>query len=872
MAIRINNLLLPYSDVEILALFKKLNDIPLEGIQGVDGREIQLRATELAIQWKYNTEEEWQYLISLEQIRGLQGEKGEKGDKGLKGDMGEKGDKGDTGLKGDKGDTGSQGIQGHTGDTGATGKDGKSLEFQWRGTELGVRQEGEVTFQYVDLKGEGMEGLGLPEIQVSITEPVDENILLWAEVDENGSLTGDAELDDRIVELNNKIKETDNKANITGIEVASARTTVKGEECENLDKRLLKDFSDVKASIDNINYIEGNGTLDRTLSGELRDIVVEGGTHQNLKNRFDVSTWQGITRTTHISFSNNMIKPSTIYTVIFEVTEVVLDGISAINVIVGDYDGPITITNTVSSPGLYVAKITTNSIIRYGGWLAIKGTSGQWTGSSVNRKMVISDTVRILEGDYTNKPIPPYFEGIESVAEREKIGDKYQLPIKVIGKNLFDGVCDLTAIGNKGYGETYIENQKYVYDGTNITEKNNYGLALANLKLPKNKTLTMTYKHSILEGTSTYANLRTRVYGNNGSSEVVIKESTTGILTFETGIYDSYRINFYIGFGENKCKFNLWDIQLEEGTTSTQYEPYKEQSKTVLLNEPLRSLPNGVKDIACLDKGYVDRLVDKSVFTGEVNESWVYATKVDNTLRFYSLEPRNYKKAGKNTLFSNRLPYVHNEGDSSVGISDYNTDGRVYLKIDSGLLQTEDVQGLRGLLQKWKNENNPLTMYYEKATPIQEPVPKLTLKSYEGKTYLGTTNYIQPVVKAKALTNVSVLLSSLRVENEELKSNNEMLKIANEGLVKGHNVQDIKIGDTEEALNYLLMDSIGMNMYSLKNRDKREVNRMESYLAKQIYQGRLDYDEVVKKYPQFKDGIDKLLQEYVENGGIIYKQ
>ncbi|MGL5718770.1 MAG: hypothetical protein ACRCX2_37550, partial [Paraclostridium sp.] len=120
MAIRINNLLLPYSDVEILALFKKLNDIPLEGIQGVDGREIQLRATELAIQWKYNTEEEWQYLISLEQIRGLQGEKGEKGDKGLKGDMGEKGDKGDTGLKGDKGDTGSQGIQGHTGDTGAT--------------------------------------------------------------------------------------------------------------------------------------------------------------------------------------------------------------------------------------------------------------------------------------------------------------------------------------------------------------------------------------------------------------------------------------------------------------------------------------------------------------------------------------------------------------------------------------------------------------------------------------------------------------------------------------------------------------------------------------------------------------------------------
>lgn len=44
-----------------------------------------------------------------------------------------------------KGEQGIQGIQGLT---------GKGLEFNWRGTELGVRIEGDIDYIYVDLKGE----------------------------------------------------------------------------------------------------------------------------------------------------------------------------------------------------------------------------------------------------------------------------------------------------------------------------------------------------------------------------------------------------------------------------------------------------------------------------------------------------------------------------------------------------------------------------------------------------------------------------------------------------------------------------------------------------------------------------------------------
>ena len=37
---------------------------------------------------------------------------------------------------------------------GDTGNTGKGLEFNWNGTQLGVRVEGDATYQYVNLKGE----------------------------------------------------------------------------------------------------------------------------------------------------------------------------------------------------------------------------------------------------------------------------------------------------------------------------------------------------------------------------------------------------------------------------------------------------------------------------------------------------------------------------------------------------------------------------------------------------------------------------------------------------------------------------------------------------------------------------------------------
>lgn len=41
---------------------------------------------------------------------------------------------------------------------------------------------------------------------------------------------------------------------------------------------------------------------------------------------------------------------------------------------------------------------------------------------------------------------------------------------------------------------------------------------------------------------------------------------------------------------------------------------------------------------------------------------------------------------------------------------------------------------------------------------------------------------------------------------------------------------------------------------------------MAKYLAQRIYQGKLDYKAVIKKYPEYKKEIDAYLEEWGWNG------
>lgn len=67
---------------------------------GVDAREIELRKSATAIQWRYTGDETWNDLVALAEITGAQGEQGIQGEKGEAGAQGEQGPAGEPGKDG----------------------------------------------------------------------------------------------------------------------------------------------------------------------------------------------------------------------------------------------------------------------------------------------------------------------------------------------------------------------------------------------------------------------------------------------------------------------------------------------------------------------------------------------------------------------------------------------------------------------------------------------------------------------------------------------------------------------------------------------------------------------------------------------------
>lgn len=97
---------------------------------GADAREIELRKSATAIQWRYTGDETWNDLVALAEITGAQGEqgipgpKGEPGAAGAQGEQGIQGPAGPAGPQGEPGPKGEQGIQGLQGPTGPQGEPG----------------------------------------------------------------------------------------------------------------------------------------------------------------------------------------------------------------------------------------------------------------------------------------------------------------------------------------------------------------------------------------------------------------------------------------------------------------------------------------------------------------------------------------------------------------------------------------------------------------------------------------------------------------------------------------------------------------------------------------------------------------------------
>ncbi|MBI6069395.1 BppU family phage baseplate upper protein [Clostridium perfringens] len=338
----------------------------------------------------------------------------------------------------------------------------------------------------------------------------------------------------------------------------------------------------------------------------------------------------------------------------------------------------------------------------------------------------LSNEIILLEGDWTGKKAPEYFEGIKSFGESEQEGDKYKISILSHGKNIYNGE------------DLYIykpEEKWRVIDIPNIP------------KFELGKTYKVSYKTTesvILKIILTYEN-NEDAYSSSESPLVIAKGK--GKVT---------RLRFYIeesDYSTNK-KFIITNIQIEEGTQVTPYEPYKSDKKDILIKEPLHE-----GNYLYEDNGQVKvyKEAKKYIFNGD--ENWSKHSNSGNGLFVAIIWDGFSDCSPTSSVICNKLK---NERTTSKENVIYFVSKCPIITVSEKTIGGDTVEHFKTWLK-----SNPIEIIYQLATPTVEVVENcvdIDLDTYQDKTYFSINNTIPGTLDFKVPSNLGSSLQNLAKE------------------------------------------------------------------------------------------------------------
>ena len=350
-------------------------------------------------------------------------------------------------------------------------------------------------------------------------------------------------------------------------------------------------------------------------------------------------------------------------------------------------------------------------------------TNGTFTTpSTMNNKLMIANgtvtDLMFIEGDVTSKTIP-YFKGIKSAFE-----DEDKIEVLSTGKNLLNHNHIKTS---SEFGMTLsVVGNKLKLTGTPIRS---YGIHNISKKLKKGSKY---YFYVTVDGVKRN-DIGFRLWGYEGSN-LVINVANGGSVLLSKDV-DVCLVWENLTVGETKTFENI-EVMIEQSSESTSYEPYKQNITKIPLLSPLRSLPNGVKDEVILDrenhKAKIIQRVGKVVLNGSEVISLDYPHAYNDTIAF---------KVGNTSL-----PNKDNGGIISDTLKGVDGDG--YWLKDEENIMTANLNNFKGRILRSKLtlqnaegvkrhlQQNPLTVYYELATPV------ITEVDLEGFPYIYKDGHI----------------------------------------------------------------------------------------------------------------------------------
>lgn len=651
---------------------------------------------------------------------------------------------------------------------------------------------------------------------------------------------------------------------------------------EDVAKPLVEDLSQYDKEIENIYHtirendylpFEGeNVTVEHSLTGMTKDMIIEGRTYQNVANYTAgyVNSEKLTNNVFRLKFggnensayitprNNNMLKANTRYAIIVDIINNTINkklGISYLN------------SNFETSDKREFDNLVGRSII-------IMTTKSELDINAVNQVYFccwekgdrdltkhIDFKFMIIEESYYKDSLN-YFEGIKSSGE-----DEEKIITVGVGKNILKPLKNLSS--NSGISINYLKNGfRVTSNGEPGTWRNAYTY---NIKVKPNVKISLTAKKKVNSGSS-YLAIRDKNSDYIGPNN--IEGDRAVVTTPSDGLIKLY---FYCTTSEAAVgDVEYTDIQLQygENQANVPYVDYKDDRNEISLpfEDGLKGLVESGKDTFELreDGVYSVQRVEKVLFDGkETISRWFVFDILNNDdsseVAFgYELE-KPCKDATNSDPISDKFPNVKGSVYQHKGLSiALNNNGKFYIRIPKTLLSEVSINGLRAWLQA-----NPITVYYELAEPIETKldIPSLNMKTFNEVTHIYFENSISPNAKFKAPVNVPATISSLRTRNESLEQENKELKEeVSVKTLKLHD-QDVELTNSDLDLDFRIFElemniglPINLNIKGVKNMARSPFEMMKILILNNNY----DREDIEYKASRYLKGGRITQAEYDE--------
>lgn len=359
-------------------------------------------------------------------------------------------------------------------------------------------------------------------------------------------------------------------------------------------------------------------------------------------------------------------------------------------------------------------------------------------------------------------PNPEYPQDPNFVGDYNEGTQKYDIYFVTSGKNLFNinGNVNVDGYSKEQKTTNTVENGVLT---CNVNSARNHGVGQRLYGL-KGKTISVSAKLKSL-GEATIGNIY--IYESSGAYKAV-SNATALDTVFAINNYTCQTDDIVVAFaGTGGTGVQFYDIMVNYGAKFVDYEPFTGfETTTVELNQPLRALPNGVKDT--IENGVVTRRVGEITFDGSSDEIW----KLLDSKNGYSRFTLSTNSISSTSLLCNKLKVVN-------GIPDVYTQECIIEYTDTiiRIIVSNDNASSEEQLRTWL-QSNPITVWYQLATPTTEQITLPTLPSWYPYTNALVGTELQPSfvewhikiagVNQNDLTVIKEDISQLQTETTQL--------------------------------------------------------------------------------------------------------